>query len=505
MGLETGTHINDLVPTNPVSGDTKSQGDDHLRLIKAILQNTFPTASKAFYFPDVLTKTANYTVLTSDENKTIVGDATAGSITLTLPALAISRAGWRLRVLKSDSSVNTVVVGATINGVTNYSLTNQYDSVELVWSGSAWYAFERPHPLSVYTKTATATLSRSEMYGLIKVNTASGDITIVPNTSPVLGEWVWIKKTASANTLTINPTSTVQVDDSATFAMTQLNHSVLIAWDGTQWLILAHKYDAPAIPTIPAHPTSSVVNLLIEPGSSPNSRIDVSCDECVLSNSSNETVRHDDVDVTINFATNGANGLDTGSVAANTPYYIWLISNGTTVAAIAHASNAGTPTLPSGYTYRKMVGWVRTGSGAVLYQSKQRQADFGYLINDGGAQPTRPPLLGSGAAGTFSATSPTLEAVSWADYGPVDASLIRIGAASFSGGAAGILVAPSTDYGGSQNGPSGSNGLVWPIYIDSATAISMQAEFVPKNSNIAWASSGGGGRLVFHGFRVPWI
>lgn len=40
MALETGSYINDLVITNPTFGDPKSQGDDHLRLMKTCLQNS---------------------------------------------------------------------------------------------------------------------------------------------------------------------------------------------------------------------------------------------------------------------------------------------------------------------------------------------------------------------------------------------------------------------------------------------------------------------------------
>lgn len=48
MGLETGTYISDLVATNPVGAtDDRATADDHLRLIKAVLQNTFPTANSA--------------------------------------------------------------------------------------------------------------------------------------------------------------------------------------------------------------------------------------------------------------------------------------------------------------------------------------------------------------------------------------------------------------------------------------------------------------------------
>jgi hypothetical protein len=47
MGLETGTYISDLVTTNPTSSDSKSQGDDHLRLIKSTIKTTFPNITGA--------------------------------------------------------------------------------------------------------------------------------------------------------------------------------------------------------------------------------------------------------------------------------------------------------------------------------------------------------------------------------------------------------------------------------------------------------------------------
>jgi len=47
MGLETGTYISDLVATNPAAGDLRSEGDDHLRLIKAAIKATFPNLNGA--------------------------------------------------------------------------------------------------------------------------------------------------------------------------------------------------------------------------------------------------------------------------------------------------------------------------------------------------------------------------------------------------------------------------------------------------------------------------
>ena len=42
MGLETGTLIPDFNSSWPLGSDDVSQGDDHIRLIKSILQNVFP-------------------------------------------------------------------------------------------------------------------------------------------------------------------------------------------------------------------------------------------------------------------------------------------------------------------------------------------------------------------------------------------------------------------------------------------------------------------------------
>jgi len=47
MALEAATYIDELVATNPAAGDSFGQGDDHLRLIKAVLLATFPNLTEA--------------------------------------------------------------------------------------------------------------------------------------------------------------------------------------------------------------------------------------------------------------------------------------------------------------------------------------------------------------------------------------------------------------------------------------------------------------------------
>lgn len=42
MAVETATYVSQLDPTKPGINDLKSEGDDHLRLIKTTLTTTFP-------------------------------------------------------------------------------------------------------------------------------------------------------------------------------------------------------------------------------------------------------------------------------------------------------------------------------------------------------------------------------------------------------------------------------------------------------------------------------
>src|SRR5688572_20916932 len=102
MGLETATFINGLVPTNPVSGDTKSQGDDHLRLLKSVLQASFPDLDRAFYMRHNVGATGTTTLTAAHDNNTVYCDASAGGFDLNLPAGLTIGNIWRITVIKGD-------------------------------------------------------------------------------------------------------------------------------------------------------------------------------------------------------------------------------------------------------------------------------------------------------------------------------------------------------------------------------------------------------------------
>ena len=61
----------------------------------------------------------------------------------------------------------------------------------------------------------------------------------------------------------------------------------------------------------------------------------------------------------------GAGGLDTGSEAADTWYQVLVIAGTAGVSTLLHAGT-GDPTLPSGYTHWRRVGWVRNDAAGDL-------------------------------------------------------------------------------------------------------------------------------------------
>jgi len=106
--LETATYIRDLVAANPPVTDYVSQGDDHLRMIKSALQNTFST-------------------LCGPQLPTVGG--TANAITLTYPTAPSSNLPGEV-IAFAPTAVNTGPVTIAVNG--NAAIGLLYQGQQLV-------------------------------------------------------------------------------------------------------------------------------------------------------------------------------------------------------------------------------------------------------------------------------------------------------------------------------------------------------------------------------------
>lgn len=110
---------------------------------------------------------------------------------------------------------------------------------------------------------------------------------------------------------------------------------------------------------------------------SPNTKVDLAADSVVMYNGT-ATLEARAINLVADITVSGLNGLDTGARAANQWYYVWAISNGLTTGSLLSLSSTA-PTMPSGYTFKKLVGAVRTDGSSNLLNFMQSGTDAFYM------------------------------------------------------------------------------------------------------------------------------
>lgn len=104
------------------------------------------------------------------------------------------------------------------------------------------------------------------------------------------------------------------------------------------------------------------------------STLDINVDEIVLTNDDEREALFADVDLTANITTSGLGGLDTGSEANSTWYWIWVVGlpNGSVSCLLSTASDRTSLTLPSSNYYSGLVGVVYNNSSGNFRQFLQK-------------------------------------------------------------------------------------------------------------------------------------
>lgn len=198
--------------------------------------------------------------------------------------------------------------------------------------------------------------------------------------------------------------------------------------------------------------------------------------------------------LTANGAVTGANGLDTGALANNTWYFVYIISNGSSSASLL-STNSFAPTMPSGYVYKYRVGAVKTGGAATFLRTIQRGNRAQYEVIAASTTPNLP-QLGSGISG--SPTVPTWTSVG-VSAGTVPATATRIQGfmASQSSGQR-FMCAPSNAYGAYNSATNPPP--VGVISGNTQPALTIPFEFALESTNIFWASDAAAVQLVVMGW-----
>lgn len=227
-------------------------------------------------------------------------------------------------------------------------------------------------------------------------------------------------------------------------------------------------------------------------GGSPDTIMLVSADEIMLENVAGGTAKVSNVSLSIATTTNGANGLDSGSIAANTWYAVYVILNVNTSAVAGLLSlSFTTPTMPSGFTYRARVGSCKTGPASTNLHRTSQYGNRGFYRVTAGSQTTSLPLISTGNQGTVGATPTWVTPPVVNSLVPPTATAIVVGA-SLQGGATtagSALIAPSAAYGGNSSTNPAPFLLAGPVGLSQ----NMIAKLMLESTNIAIAALVGTG------------
>lgn len=168
MALETGTYIDDLVVTNPVSGDPKSQGDDHLRLLKSTIKTTFPNITGEVTPTQVeINRLDGITgPAAAKDGETFTGTNDFTGAVITVPNQSVGTSGM---VAANVDYVNATVTEATLPGQAgNDDKIMTTDGTTADWSAEINTAVVKPAAGTDFaTLTQTQTLTDKTLTDLI--------------------------------------------------------------------------------------------------------------------------------------------------------------------------------------------------------------------------------------------------------------------------------------------------------------------------------------------------
>ena len=179
MTIETATYTPQLDATYPASGDAKSEGDNHIRLLKSTIKATWPNLTATPLTP------------TSADFNTLTGAATTGGVGLNV---ATQAATDNTTKAASTAFVSTAVAAAAFSATLPSQSGNGGKFIYTDGTTASWQSLGGP-------VTVVSGTSQNAVAGNHYVLTNVGATTVTLPASPASGDTVWVTWT---NTLATN-------------------------------------------------------------------------------------------------------------------------------------------------------------------------------------------------------------------------------------------------------------------------------------------------------------
>jgi len=224
MALESATYIDELVSTNPLASDNVSQGDNHLRLIKSVLQSSFPSvdmAVNAIHASDSAPAVAITAGLiwfdTSANLLKIRNEANDAWVTLAVSPVTSNSVDINAGTVDGAIIGGSSAAAGTFTTLTaNTSLTMAEDAT-IIFEGATDDAYETT--LTVVDPTADRTVSlpnaTDTLVGLATTDTLTNKTLTTPTiTSPVVNTGISGTAVLDSDTMSGASATTVATSES---------------------------------------------------------------------------------------------------------------------------------------------------------------------------------------------------------------------------------------------------------------------------------------------------
>lgn len=363
-------------------------------------------------------------------------------------------------------------------------------NVTVVYDGTAYLRVsDMAYPALFAAQATLASAATTDLGTIGSHNIQITGITTITSfgSTALTSSPIYILEFASSLTLTYNATSLLLPGGNN--IITKAGDSAIVCYLGSgNWQVL-HYQSGLLLPNVQP-PPGSFKNLVVTV--STDTVLAVTADALTLQDVSGRTYLATSVSLSNTITGTGANGLDTGTLTVQNFYYVYAIFNPSTNTLASLVSlSPSSPTLPSGYTFFMRVGAVFYATTGRLWRTIQR-GRTAQLIT--GTFPVGSPAISSGSVGTYNSTSPTLSSVSLTGFVPTTAAKVIVYAFNNwkNNSLANVLIASSVGIGGTNNGPQGSNGTVYPVYLNSLNLANVRAEIVLEGSSLAIAADNTG-------------